>query len=94
MRKKAHKKQMKQRLLSKKLHMIFTFCQKKGHVVSHCWTLHPTCRLMHKQQEDKNIGEGGTSYSIIDVEREVSHEENLQQQSRHGSGLVRSGWTS
>jgi len=71
---------MKQRLPSKKVHMICTFFQKKGHVVSHCWTLHPTRRPMHMQQEDKNFGKGGTSYSIIDVEREVSHEEKLQQQ--------------
>ena len=35
---------------------------------------------MHMQQEDKNIAEGGIMDSIIDVEREVSHEENLQQQ--------------
>ena len=60
--------------------MICTYCQKKGHVVSHYWTLHRTRRPMYMQQEDKNIGEGGTSDSIIDVEREVSHEEKLQQQ--------------
>ena len=79
MRKKAHKKQMKQRLPSNTVHMIFTFFQKKGHVVSHCWTLHPTRRPTHMQQEDKNIGEGGIMDSIIDVKREVSHEENFQQ---------------
>jgi len=28
-------------------------------------------------QEEKNIGKGGTTDSIIDVEREVSHEEKL-----------------
>jgi len=32
------------------------------------------------QQEDKKIGKGGTIDSIIDVEREISHEEKLQQQ--------------
>ena len=71
---------MKQRLPSKKVHYIFTFCQKKGHVLSHCWTLHPTCHPTHMQQEDKKIGKGGTIDSIIDVEREISHEEKLQQQ--------------
>ena len=68
---------MKKRLPSKKVQMICTFCQKKGHVVSHYWTLHPTRRPTHMQQEDKNIGEGGIMDSIIDVEREVSHEEKL-----------------
>ena len=71
---------MKQRLPSKKVHKICTFCQKKGHVVSQYWTLHPTYRPTHIQQEDKNIGKHGTTDSIIDVEREVSHEEKLQQQ--------------
>ena len=80
MRKKAYREQMKQRLLSKKVHKICTFCQKKGHVVSHCWTLHPTFRPTHMQQDDKKIGKGGTTDSIIDVEREVSHKEQLQQQ--------------
>ena len=77
MRKKAHRKQMKQRLLSNKVHKICTFFQKKGHVVSHCRTLYPTHFPMHMQQENKNIGEGGIMDSIIDVEREVSHEERL-----------------
>ena len=33
-----------------------THCQKKGHVVSQCWTLHPTNHPKHMQQEDKNTG--------------------------------------
>ena len=78
MRKKAHRKQMKQRLPSKKVHKVCTFFQKKGHVVSYCWTLHPACRPTHMQQEDEKIGKGGTTNSIIDVEREVSPEEKLQ----------------
>ena len=80
MRKKAYKKQMRQRKLSNKMHNIFTYFQKRGHVVSHCWTLHPTSRPKHMQQEDRKIGEGGTKDSIIDVKMEVSHEEELQQQ--------------
>ena len=68
---------MKQRLSSKKVHKICTFCQKTGHVVSHCWTLHPIFCPTHMHQEEKNIGKGGTTDSIIDVEREVSHEEKL-----------------
>ena len=51
-----------------------------GHVVSHCWTLHPTRRPTHMQQEDEKIAKGGTTDSIIYVEREVSHEEKLLQQ--------------
>ena len=70
---------MKQRLPSKKVHKICTFFQKKGHVVSHCWTLHPTRRPTHMQQEDEKLGKGESTDSIIDVEMEVSHEENLQQ---------------
>lgn len=78
MRKKAYSEQMKQRLPSRKVHKICTSFQKKGHVVSHCWTLHPTCPPTHMQQDDKKIGKGGTTDSIIDVDREVLHEENLQ----------------
>ena len=61
---------MKQRLPSKKVHKIFTFCQKKGHVVSHCWTLLLACRPTHMQQEEEKIDKGGATDSIIDVERE------------------------
>ena len=70
---------MKQRKLSKKVHKTCTYCQKRGHVVSHCWTLHPTSRPKHMQQEDRKIGEEGTKDSIIEVKMEVSHEEELQQ---------------
>lgn len=73
MRKKAHMKEMKQILPSKKVHKIFTFFQKKGHVVSHCWTLHLACHPKQMQQEDETTGKGGTTNSIIDVKREVSH---------------------
>ena len=78
MRKKAYRKQMKQRKISKKVHKTFKYFQKRGHVVSHCWNLHPNIRPKHIQQEDRNIGQGGTKDSIIDVKTEVSHEEELQ----------------
>ena len=68
---------MKQRQLSKKVHEFCTYCQKKGHVVSHCWTLHPTSCPKHMQQEDRKIGTSGTMDSIIDVKVEDSHEEVL-----------------
>ena len=55
-----------------------TFCQNKGHDVSHCWTLHPTSFPKHMQLEDKNIGASGSMVSIIDVEMEDSHVEMLQ----------------
>ena len=80
MRKKAYRKQMRQRQLSKKVHNICTYCQKRGHVVSHYWTLHPTSHPKHVQQVDRKIGASGTKDSIIDVKMEVSHEEELQQQ--------------
>ena len=72
--------QMRQTKLSKKLHNICTYFQKRGHVVSQCWTLHPTHRPKHMQQEDIKTGEGGTKDSIIDVRTDASHEEYLQQQ--------------
>ena len=72
-------KQLKQRKLSKKVHNICTYFQKRGHV-SHSWTLHPASRPKHMQQEDRKNGEGGTKDSIIDVRTNVSHEEELQQQ--------------
>ena len=77
MRKKANRKQMRKRQLSKKMHKFCTFFQKKGHDVSHCWTLHPTSRPNHMHQEDKMIGASGTKDSIIDVKMEVSHEEEF-----------------
>ena len=80
MRKKAYRKHMRQRKLSKKVHNICTYCQKRGNYVSHCWTLYPTSHPKHMQQEDRNIAEGGTKDSIIDVKMEDSHEEDLQQQ--------------
>ena len=80
MRKKAYRKQKKQSQLSKKVHKTCTYCQKRGHVVSHCWNLHPTSRPKHMQQEDRNIGEGETKDSIIEVKTDDSHEEELQQQ--------------
>ena len=80
MRKKAYRKQMRQRQLSKKVYEFCTFCQKRGHVVSHCWTLHPTSHPKHMQQEDKKTSLGGTKDSIIDLIMEVSHEEELQHQ--------------
>ena len=77
---KAYKKHLRQNKLAKKVHKACTHCQKRGHVVSQCWTLHPTSRPKHMHQEDRKIGEGGTKDSIIDVKIEVSHEEELQQQ--------------
>ena len=71
---------MRQRKLSKKVHKICTYCQKRGHVVSHCWTLHPTSRPKHMQQEDRKISAGETKDSIIDMKMEDSHDEDLQQQ--------------
>ena len=64
----------------KKVHNICTFFQKRGHDVSHCWTLHPTSHPKHMQQKDRKIGTSGTMDSIIDVKMEDSHEEVLQQQ--------------
>ena len=66
-----------------------TFCQKKGHDVSHCWTLHPTSRPKHMQLEEKNIGASGSMDSIIDVEMKDSHEEMLLQEKTSWSWLGR-----
>ena len=70
---------MRQRKLSKKVHKICTYCQKKGHDVSNYWNFHPTSRPKNMQQEDRKIGISGTIDSIIDVKMEDSHEEVLQQ---------------
>ena len=80
MRKKVYRKQMRQRQLSKKLHKTYTFFQKRGHVVSQCWNLHPTSCPKHMRQEERNNGEGGSKDSIFNVRTNVSHEEELQQQ--------------
>ena len=72
-------KQLRQRQLAKKVHKTSTHCQKRGNVVAHCWTLHPTNCPKHLRQEDIKIGEIGTKDSIIDVRIDVSHEEDLQQ---------------
>ena len=77
MRKKAYRKRMRQIQLSNKVHKFCTYFQKKGHDVSHYWTLHPTSCPKHMQEERK-IGASGTAESIIDVKTEVSHEEELQ----------------
>ena len=68
---------MRQRQLSKKVHEFLTYFQKRGHVVSHCWTFQPTSHPKHMQQEDRNIGTSGTMDSIINVKMVDSHEEVL-----------------
>ena len=77
---KAYRKQLRRRQLAKRVQKTCTHCQKKGHFVAQCWTLHPTNHPKHMRQEDIKTGEIGTKYSIIDVRTYVSHEENFQQQ--------------
>ena len=77
---KAYMKKLRQRKLENKVHMTCTYCQKRGHVVSQRWTLHPTNHPKNMRQEDRKTGEIGTKDSIIDVRTDVSHEEDFQQQ--------------
>ena len=89
LKKKAHRKQKRERKLSQKVHRSCTFCQMKGHDVSHCWTLHPTNRPKHMQLRDKHFGASGSMESIIDVDMEDSHEELLLKQKTPWSWLGR-----
>ena len=66
-----------------------TFFQRKGHDVSHCWTLHPNHLPKHMQLEDKNLGVSGSMDSVIEVEIEDSHEGVLQPQKTPWSWLRR-----
>jgi hypothetical protein len=58
---------------------ICSHCQKRGHLIDQCWTLHPTSHPQHKKQLDKKIGEDGRGDSIIDVRQDESQEEDFQQ---------------
>jgi hypothetical protein len=58
---------------------VCTHCQKRGHLVDQCWTLHPTIRPQPQKQMDKNIGKNGSGDSIIDVSQDDSQEDDVQQ---------------
>ena len=62
-----------QRKLSKKVLKSFTFYQRKGHDVSHFWTLHPASHPKNMQLDDKKLGISGSMDSIIDLEMQDSH---------------------
>ena len=89
LKKKAHRKQKRERKLSQKVLKSCKYCQRKGHDVSHCWTLHLTHRPKHMQLRDKQFGASGSMESIIDVEMEDSHEELQLQQKTPWSWLGR-----
>jgi hypothetical protein len=58
---------------------IFTHCQKRGHLINHCWTLHPTTHPHHEKNLDKETGNNGRGDSIIDVSQDDSQEDDFQQ---------------
>ena len=68
---------------------ICIHCQKKGHIITQCWTLHPTNDPKHLKQEDKNTGKNGTKDSIIDVSLDDSQEEDIQQEKFPWKWLVK-----
>jgi hypothetical protein len=72
------RKLSKQRKLEKKMQMIFTHCQKRGHLIDQCWTLHPTTHSQHKKKMDKETRKNGRGDSIIDVSQDDSQEEDFQ----------------
>jgi hypothetical protein len=69
----------KQRQREKRMQKIFTHCQKWGHLIDQCWTLHPTTHPQHKKQMDKEIGKNGRGDSIIDVSQDDLQEDGVQQ---------------
>jgi hypothetical protein len=59
---------------------VCTHCQKRGHLVDQCWTLHPTIRPQPQKQLEKKIGKNGSGDSIIDVGQDDSQEDDVLQQ--------------
>jgi hypothetical protein len=55
----------KQRQLEKRMQKIFTHCQKRGHLIDQCWTLHPTTHPHHKRQMDKETGKNGRGFPSL-----------------------------
>ena len=89
LKKKAHRKQKRKREISQKVLKSCTFFQRKGHDVSHCWSLHPTNLPKHMQLDDKKLGVSGSMESIINVEMKDSHEELALQKKTPWSWLGR-----
>jgi hypothetical protein len=75
----AFRKLSKQRQRERRMQKVFTHCQKRGHLVDQCWTLHPTIRPQSQKQLDKNISKNGSGDSIIDVSQDDSQEDDVQQ---------------
>jgi hypothetical protein len=73
----AFRKLYKQRQREKRMQKICTHCQKRGHLIDQCWTLHPTTHPQHKKQLDKEIGKNGRGDSIIDVSQDDSQEDDV-----------------
>jgi hypothetical protein len=73
------RKLYKQRQREKRMQKICTHCQKRGHLIDQCWTLHPTTHPQHKKQMDKEIDKNGRGDSIIDVSQDDSQEDDFQQ---------------
>jgi hypothetical protein len=69
----------KQRKLEKTMQKICTHCQKRGHLIDQCSTLHPTTHSQHKKQMDEEIGKDGRGDSIINVSQDDSQEDDFQQ---------------
>jgi hypothetical protein len=69
----------KQRQLEKRMQKICTHCQKRGHLIDQCCTLHPTTHPFHKRQMDNESSKNGRGDSIIDVSQDDSQEEDFQQ---------------
>jgi hypothetical protein len=78
-RKSIFRKLSKQRQHEEKMKKICSHCQKRGHLIDHCWTLHPTSHPRHKNQLGENIDRNGRGDSIIDVSQEDSQEDHFQQ---------------
>jgi hypothetical protein len=81
------RKLYKQRQHEKRMPKICTHCQKRGHLIDQCCTLHPTTHPQHKKHMDKEIGKNGRGDSIIDVSQDDSQEDNFQQKNSSLSWL-------
>ena len=58
---------------------ICSHCQKRGHLIDQCWTLHPNSHPRHKKQLGEKIDKNGRGDSIIEVGQDDSQEDNFQQ---------------
>jgi hypothetical protein len=78
-RKSTFRKLSKQRQHEEKMQKICSHCQKKGHLIDQCWTLHPNSHPRHKKQLGEKIDKNEKGDSIIEVSQDDSQEDNFQQ---------------